>query len=336
LRDLVLRVAVHQVVGPLPEDVGAEDARRAVEVPAVELEQGVELVVGLPEELCSIGPGPLAAERVVLLGEGVVDPVGLRLVEQRHACRQGVGEATPDRPLEVDVVVGAVGRPNEAVEVLRGLSGFELDHAGRSVAPEERPLRPAQDLGALQVEQGLPLHHRVLEHHLVDHHRDGLRGVEVEVGVAEPADVEARKGATEGRLEQQARHPRREGLDVSAARGQKRELISVEGRQRKRNLLDVFLALLGRDRDFLEELRPLFGLRGWLGRWCLGLLVLRLLSERETAWGQQGRDCQNGEPRSPTRRVDAHLVLLVSGPGAEPSPTTPRLQRTDTPVEPVP
>ena len=306
LGDLVLLEAGDQLVGTGLQDVGAEDARGAVEVPAVDVEEGLELLRGLPEELQPSGPGRLATERVALAGEGVVDPVGLRLVEQRGARRQGLGEAAPHRRLEVDVVVGAVGHPGEPVQLLRRPDRLELDDTGRRVAPEDGALRATEHLRALQVEERHALDHRVLEHHVVDHHRDRLGGVEVEVRVAEAADVEAREGAAEGGLEQEARHPGREGLDVGATGGQEGELVGVEGGHRERDLLDVLLALLGGDRDLLEDLGRRRG--GGLGLGLLGLLLGGRLAQDHAGRGEQGAGGEHGNPSRASRCESGHFV----------------------------
>src|SRR3546814_9549511 len=51
-----------------------------------------------------------------------------------------------------------------------------LDHASGRVAPEQRALRPAQHLDALQVEGREALQQRAFLHHLVVHQRHRLRG----------------------------------------------------------------------------------------------------------------------------------------------------------------
>ena len=275
------------------------------------LARAVNFSSGFQSELQSAGPRLLAAERVVLAGEGVVDPVGLRLVEERRARRQGVGEAASDRRREVDVVVGAVRDPREAVGVLRRPAAVELDDARRGVASEERALRPAQHFRALEVEEGLALEHGVLEHHVVDDHRDRLRGVEVEVGVAEAADVEARERPAERGLQQEAGHPRRERLDVGAARLQEHHLIGVERRHREGDILDVLLALLRRHGDLLEELEQRgLGLRLLgLGLVGLGLRLCGLLGEGQAAGRKKHADSEHSDPPWPTRRLRAHEFL---------------------------
>jgi hypothetical protein len=184
------------------EDVGPEQARGAVELPAVHVEQGAEVLVGLIQELQTAGLGLVAAESVFhVAGRRVVDPVAAALVQTGEAPAQGPRrDRAADAAADVDGVVGAEGRAEGGVE-LTGLAGLELDDAGGGVAAEQGALGTTQNLDALQVEQGHALDHRVLEDHVVDDQGHRLRGVEVEVGVAETADVEAREGAAEGRLD---------------------------------------------------------------------------------------------------------------------------------------
>src|SRR3546814_9250705 len=108
--------------------------------------------------------------------------------------------------------------PCVAAELLRRLDRLELDHASGRVAPEQRALRPAQHLDALQVEGREALQQRAFLHHLVVHQRHWLRGVEVEVGVAQAADVEAREGAAVRGLDVEAGHAAGQEADVGAAR----------------------------------------------------------------------------------------------------------------------
>ncbi len=243
----------------------------------MDVQEGVEGVVRLPAELQAVSLHVEAAERVVLARVLVVDPVVLALVEHRRARGDGGAERPADRRLEVGGAAAAVGEAGVAVGVARRPDGVELDHAGRRVAPEQRPLGTAQDLDVVDVPQRHALEDGVLEHDVVDHHRDRLRGVEVEVGVAQAADVEAREGAAEGGLEQQARHPAGERQDVAGAGGERLDLVAAQGRDRQRHELDVLRPLLGRDGDLAEHgRRSRLGLLLLLGR----LLVRRLLIGR--------------------------------------------------------
>jgi hypothetical protein len=89
--DLVLVEAADEAIRSGPHDVLAENPGRPVHIPAVEVEQAAELLVGLPEKLETEGGGAVAAQGVVLAGVFVVDPVAPSLVEKRQASRKGVG-----------------------------------------------------------------------------------------------------------------------------------------------------------------------------------------------------------------------------------------------------
>ncbi len=174
MEDLVLLEARHQVVGARLDDVGAEDARGAVDLPGVEVEQRAEVLRGLEQELEAQSAGLVAAQRVVLAGELVVDPVAARLDQAGEPRRDGVGELAAESSLDVDGVEGAVRGAHVRLAHGAGLDGVELDDAGRRVATEQRALRSAQDLDALDVEERHALEDRVLEHDLVVHHRHRL------------------------------------------------------------------------------------------------------------------------------------------------------------------
>ncbi len=86
----------------------------------------------------------------------------------------------------------------------------------RPGATEQRALWAGQHLHLLGVEDREALEDRVLLHDVVVDQRDGLGRVQVEIGVAVAADVEAREGAAERRFDVQAGHAARERADVVA------------------------------------------------------------------------------------------------------------------------
>jgi hypothetical protein len=81
------------------------------------------------------------------------------------------------------------------------------------------------------------------------HQRDRLRGVEVEIGIAQAADVEAREGAAEGGFDQQAGQAAGQEADVLAAGADDVELLGGHRGDGDRHFLDVFLAPLRGDGD---------------------------------------------------------------------------------------
>ena len=100
--------------------------------------------------------------------------------------------------------------------------------AGR-VAPEQGSLRTAQDLHCVEVERRESLEDRIFEDHVVIDQADRLRCVEVEVGIAEAANVEAREGAPERAFDVEARHPSGEATDVGAACVDRGQLLRIDG-----------------------------------------------------------------------------------------------------------
>ncbi len=144
-------------------------------------------------------------------------------------------------------------RPDVAATLARWAHGIELDDAGRRVPAEERALRPAKHLDHLEIEHRETLQDRVFLYDVVIHKRYRLRCVEVEVRVAEAADIEARESAAEGRLDIQARQARREETDVVAAGCEDVELLVGERRHRDRDILDVLAPALSGDDDLSER-----------------------------------------------------------------------------------
>src|SRR3546814_6610027 len=110
--------------------------------------------------------------------------------------------------------------------VLAGLDGIEFDDARRGVAAEQGALRPAQHFDAVEVEDRETLEDRVFEHDIVIDEADRLRRVEVEVGVAEPADIEAREGAPERAFDVEAGDAAREHAHVGTGRGDSAERVA--------------------------------------------------------------------------------------------------------------
>src|SRR3546814_21185225 len=80
---------------------------------------------------------------------------------------------------------------------LARLDGIELDDARRRVAAEQSALRSAQHLDAVEVEDREALEDRGFEDDIVIDEANRLRRIEIEVGVDEPEDIEAREGAPE-------------------------------------------------------------------------------------------------------------------------------------------
>ncbi len=210
---LAIEVVV-QLVRALGQDVGAVHRARALIVARLQGQHGRETV--------SRGPGDVDAARhiveiaqvlAVLLGEGgvigVVDPVVAVVPQGRHAHRQRIRRRQGHGRLGAGRAIVAVGDRAEAGELIARLGGVDLDHAGRGVAAEQGALRPAQHFQLLHVEQGEAFQIDAFQNQLVHHHRHRLRRREVEVHIAQAADVEARGVAAVGAFDLQAGHPAR-------------------------------------------------------------------------------------------------------------------------------
>ncbi len=221
----------------------------------MQVEQRIECVGRVIVELQARRAFVVAAEAVVAAGCGVVDPVVAMLAQDREARRPVVAERATDGALEVRVAIGAVAHVEVAFGFVRRLLRIELDHAGRRVAAEQRALRAAQHFDLVDVEDREAFENRVFEHDVVVDERHGLRCVQVEIGVAEAADVEARKRAPERRFDQQARHAARQELHVVAAGLDDVEFLGVDRRDRLGHLLHVLDAFLGGHGDLAERLR---------------------------------------------------------------------------------
>ena len=110
----------------------------------------------------------------------------------------------------------------------------------------------------------------------------GLRGVEVEVGIAEAADVETREGAAERGLHHQARYAARKRADIDASGGQDIEVLTLQRRNRHRDVLNVLLRFPRRHRDLSDSDGDFY----FFLRHTLGFSRL-LLSNGKTAKGDQ-------------------------------------------------
>ena len=144
----------HEAVGAERDYVGAEQAGRAVQGAAVHVEEGVEGIAGLVEQLHPCGPVVVAfqmsiADRVQRRIHPVVPVLKLR----GSAKRQLIVDGKVENAFDIGRVVSTVREAGVARELTdHGFRGFELDHAGGRIAPEEGPLRPAQDFDVRLVE----------------------------------------------------------------------------------------------------------------------------------------------------------------------------------------
>ena len=238
-RHLVATEVVAQFIGAGLDDARTEQARGAFELARVHIRQRFEGVARLEQELQAHCGFFVAFEVVARAVVDVVDPVGAALAHDRQACGGVLADRPGDRALQVDLPAVADADARIAAEFFLRARRLELDHAGRRIAAEQGALRAACHFDLVEVEQREPLEDRVFLDHPVVHQRDRLRGVEVEIGIAQATDVEARERTAERGLDVQARQAAREQADVVAAGGQGLDLLAVQRGDRHRHVLDV-------------------------------------------------------------------------------------------------
>ena len=150
-----------------------------------------------------------------------------------------------------DGVERGIGDVDVAAEVGLGLDRVELDHAAGRVAAEQGALRSAQHFDLVQIENGKALENRVFLHDVVVDERDGLRRVQAKIAVAVAANVEAREGAAERRLDVETRDAPGQQAHVLAAGGEHIEIFAAHGRHRIRHVADVLGPAFGGDESLL-------------------------------------------------------------------------------------
>ena len=183
----------------------------------------------------------------------IVDVVVAVLVQGRHAERGDVVDRAAEAAVDRHAVVGRVAGADAAGVVLGRLQRVELDDAGGGVAAEQRALRAAQHFHLVHVIDRVGLQHHVFQHHVVLDDRHRLRGTQVEVDVAQAADVEAREDAAGGGFRIQARHSagqRQQG--VVAASGEVAHALALHHADRDRHFLQVLLTVFGGHGDGVQ------------------------------------------------------------------------------------
>nr|GEU28078.1 hypothetical protein [Tanacetum cinerariifolium] len=260
--------AVDDVVAALLDDIGAEQRGVAVVVTRMDIEQGRKILVRLDQRLQAERLVAVAFEvlgALVAGGIGVVHAVAAVLAGAREAQGHGVADGRIEHAFGSAGRIAAHAELHIAFLLEDRLSRVELDHAGRRVTAEQGALRAAQHFHLVHVEHREALEHGVFHHDVVHHQADRLRGVQVEVGVAEATDVKAREGAAVVRFDADRRRTAGQEADVGGAGGQHIELVALDGGDRHRHVADVFGAALGRD-DHGFQLVARRGGAGGVGR----------------------------------------------------------------------
>ncbi|MCY1169071.1 hypothetical protein D9M73_90850 [compost metagenome] len=261
-RDAVARFGA-DIVGAELDRAAMEDRRSARVIARMRRNDAGEAGFGRGQHQLEADVLLLEAAELVLAADGaviaragiaVVDPVIATLIQTRHAEREHVLD---DRPADAGVdrhgVVTAIGRRRAAFIIVGRLVRVELDDAGRGVAAEQRALRPAQHFDLVHVEHRVGLQHDMLEHDIVLDDRHGLRGAEVEIDIAEAANVEAREDLAGGRLGVKAGDAVGEFEQrIAAARREVAQIGTLQHADRNRHLLQVLAAALRGDDDIAE------------------------------------------------------------------------------------
>ena len=261
-RDGVARLGRH-VVRALLQSSAVEDRRGAVIPARMARYVQRETLTRRQRELHADVAVVEAAHRVLARRRGavrarprkrVVDVVLAVLDQRRHADRQQVLDQRPtDTRVEADAVERSDRGGCAALEVVGRLVRIELDDAGSGIAAEQRALRTAQHFDLADVEHRVRFQHDMLEDHVVLDDRDRLRGAEVEIDVAEAADVEAREDAAGRRFDvQPGDAPRQREQRIVAACGEGAERVTRCDADRERHFLEVFRPALGGDDDVVQ------------------------------------------------------------------------------------
>ena len=215
--DAVTGEPIHQPAPVRYDDIGAEQPGGPVQFPAMDIEQRLEVRRRFPAQLQPSGQFPVPPERFVRTAVFVVHPVAPPLDQHRNPGGEYRRSERPGyRAFEIDAVEPSVAQASETLRLLGRPGRFQLDDTGRRVPPEERTLWTAKHLDPVQVERGITLQQRIFKYDAVVDHGNGLRGVQVEVRVAQAPYVEAGKNPAVGGLHMQAGHPVRQESKVHA------------------------------------------------------------------------------------------------------------------------
>jgi hypothetical protein len=98
-----------------------------------------------------------------------------------------------DCTFEIHCAVVAKADRGVAFKAFAWFSGIKFDYASRRVATEQRALRAAQNFNLIHVEYRKTFQYRIFLNDVVVYQTDRLRCIQIEVGVAQTADIKARK-----------------------------------------------------------------------------------------------------------------------------------------------
>ena len=249
---LPVEIGTH-AIGARIDDVCPEEAGRALIVASVDVEKGGDPIRRGPHELTAQGQFLIAFQHVLIDDAGGKVQIVHIIVTALEQAGDTVGESVRDRAADsafhVHGVVSAPGHLAVGVKFFGGANAVKLDDTAGGVAAKQRALRSAQDFNLIHVEDREAFQDRALIGNTVIDQRDGLGGVEVKVGVAKAANVEAGEGPAERAFGNDRRHPGRQEADIHTTGGKRIEFLSGERGDGNRHVLEVFLDALGSHRD---------------------------------------------------------------------------------------
>ena len=246
--DRLAIIIVIELVVARPHRIGAEQGRAAIEAAILRSGKCAEPVARRQQQLAAHREIEIAAQRVVFIGETVVDPVAAALHLARKTQRERVFDNRhANRAANCVGAVGSERAIGAHIGLVARLHCVDLDDAGRGVAAEQRALRSAQDLDPLDIEQREAFQRGVFKDDIVENDRNGLRCCKVEIGVAEPANIEARRDAAVGAFHVQTGDLPRQGGGVRAGCKNGGYAGRIQCACRNRHVLEVLFAAVGSD-----------------------------------------------------------------------------------------
>src|SRR5205085_10249563 len=108
------------------QNVRAENARGAVDIPLMYVSEHAQVIHRFPQQLKAARPVAVAAEGVVLSGVRVVDPVVLTLIEKRETRAERRRQTAAGRAAKIGSSERSVRALHVTFAILRRLLRFEL------------------------------------------------------------------------------------------------------------------------------------------------------------------------------------------------------------------
>ena len=210
-------------------------------------------VVGrLGQHLQTAGKFFEALEIIFCAGEGIVDIIVAALIEARCTEGEAVCQACAEGGFHVDRVEPAIGDAAITAGLFARLDAVEFDDAAGRITAKQGPLRPTQDFDLRNVEDGIAFEDRVFIRDIIIDQRDGLGRVQIEIRVADAADIKAREAAAKGAFGDNAWDARREETDVGTACGDIGQLVTGQRGDGNRHVLNVLRNPLRRHFNLVE------------------------------------------------------------------------------------